>query len=84
MSLYVFKFFLSNVAKQTNKRYQKHNLLCHGGNFKGCFISSAKYAITILHKQCLYTYCKAKHGITVLPPDYDAYMSPKSCDTARQ
>ena len=30
--------FLSNVHKQTNQRYQKHNLLCQGGN-EGASIS---------------------------------------------
>ena len=44
--------FLSNVVhrqtdRQTNQRYQKHNLLCHGGNNSQC----------ILWQSCLLSAC---------------------------
>ena len=41
--------FLSNLHKQTNQRYQTHNLLCQGGNYVHVtVISVAVYVVVLL------------------------------------
>ena len=65
--------FLSNVHRQTNKqtdrqtnqRYQKHNLLCQGGNYSFIFGSTVDYLDNSIS---LYSRVNAGYGIKQIIP----------------